>query len=125
MSSGGISEKRTTQQNRALHKLFDQISVYCLENGIDQKTTLDHFQNFETPVTPEFVKTVWQTIQSHFYGTHHTRHMETHQVDRVYEHFARFWVEVTGEDFKFPTVDSMTAEHEKNFPTQEKDSIKN
>lgn len=98
---------RTSKQSRAMHRLFTDIALYCVEHGIDQKVTLEHFQKFETPVTPEFVKGVWKIIQHNMYGKKSTTELTTAEVDKVYEVFCKFWSEVTNEFFPFPSIDEL------------------
>ena len=99
--------QRTDQQNRAIHKLYADIANHCVANGIDQKTTINTFQNFETPVTPEFVKETWRVIQTNMFGKKSTTELTTTELDRVYDVFNKFWSEVTGEHFPFPSLEAM------------------
>lgn len=105
-------EQRTNQQNRALHKLYTDIATHCVAHGIDQKTVINQFEKFETPVTPEAVKETWRIIQSNMYpGKTSTTQLETHEVDKVYEVFALFWSRLTHEEFPFPSYESLANEH--------------
>lgn len=103
------NEKRTDKQNRAMHKLYQDIADHCMSQGIDQKMTLDHFQKYETPVTPEFVKETWRTIQYNMFNTYRTSQLSTDQVDKVYGVFTKFWSQVTGEYFSFPNREDLEA----------------
>jgi len=95
---------RTTRQNASLHKLFDEIADHCLNHGIDQKIVLDHFEKMETPVTPEFVKEVWRTIQVNMYPTKKsTTELTTTELQKVEMVFGRFWSELTQQAWFFPS----------------------
>lgn len=85
-----------------MHKLFDDISLYGIEHGIDQKTVVEALEAYETPTTPKIVKEVWLTIQYAMYGTRSTTKLTTDQVDKVYEVFCKFWSELTGQHFPYP-----------------------
>ena len=117
-----MTEKRSSPQNRAMHKLFTDISRHCNERGIDQKTMINTFNHYETPVTPESVKETWRVIQYNMFNTHSTKHIEKEHVDMIYGVFNKFWSQLTGEHFPFPTVEDMIIEHEKNTP-EEKESV--
>jgi hypothetical protein len=86
--------------------MFDEIAYHCIQSGIDQKIVLDHFEKMETPVTPAFVKETWRVIQLNMYGKHSTASLTTTELKNVEEVFGRFWSELTGEPWFFPSVDN-------------------
>lgn len=100
-------EIRTQQQNRALHKLFNDISNHCIEHGIDQKTVLDSLKSYEVSTSPQFVKEVWRVIMHTLTGKTSTTEMTTKEIDQVYDVFNKFWSELTGEHFVFPNIQDL------------------
>lgn len=99
--------ERTNQQNRALHKLFNDISAYCVETGIDQKTVLDSLKSYEVSTSPQFVKEVWRVIMHTLTGKTSTTELDRKEIDQVYDVFNKFWSELTGEHFPFPSMDAL------------------
>lgn len=97
--------KRTNSQNKSLHKLFNEVSNDCLSHGVDMKVLVEHLEKFNTPATPESIKTIWQAIQFSMYQTYKTSELETEQVDKVFNVFAQLIREVSkGEiDLVFPS----------------------
>lgn len=100
--------KRTLRQNAALHKLFTDIANHCVSVGIDQKATTANLGAYETPVTPQFVKEVWRILMKATTGKTSTKDMTKAEIDQVYEVFNKFWSELTGEHFAFPSMEMMT-----------------
>lgn len=99
--------QRTISQNKALHKLFGDISSYCVETGIDTKTVTSALTDYPTPVSPQFVKETWRAMQVAITGKQSTTELERKEIDQVYDVFNKFWSELTGEHFAFPSYDSL------------------
>lgn len=100
-------EKRTIRQNASLHRLYSDISRYCMENSITTKDVLSHMQSYEVEVTDAFVKSVWRAIQQSITGSKSTTELNKEDLNEVYREFAKFWSEVTGQTFEFPSYDSL------------------
>ena len=100
-------EKRTQQQNRALHKLFNDISAYCVETGIDQRTVVTRLDAYQCPTSPQFVKETWRAMQVAITGNKSTTELDRKEIDQVYDVFNKFWSEITGEHFPFPSIDEV------------------
>ena len=96
--------KRTIPQNKSLHKLFDDISRECNNQGIDQKTLLEDLTGYEAPVTPEFIKEVWKSIMWTMYRTTSTTQLESHQYSEVYDVFNKFLAEQYGIHCPLPSI---------------------
>lgn len=96
-------QQRTTTQNRALHKLFGDIANYCVETGLDQKAVVNGLSSYAVPVSPQSVKEIWRTIQYTLTGKVSTTELTTKEIDQVYDVFNKFWSELTGEHFAFPS----------------------
>ena len=103
-----LTEKqRTTVQNRALHKLFGDIANYCVETGLDQKAVVNGLTSYAVPVSPQSVKEIWRTIQYTLTGKVSTTELTTKEIDQVYDVFNKFWSELTGEFFPFPSMSEL------------------
>ncbi len=100
-------DQRTKQQNRALHKLFADISAYCVETGLDQKEIVTALKGYPIPASPQFVKETWRAMQIALTGKESTTELERKEIDQVYEVFNKFWSELTGEHFPFPSIESL------------------
>lgn len=100
-------EKRTNQQNRALHKLFNDISNYCVETGLDQKVLVNALPSYAIPVSPQSIKEIWRVIQYTLTGKTSTKDLNKKEIDQVYEVFNKFISEVTHEHFAFPSLEQI------------------
>lgn len=101
------SKQRTIAQNKSLHKLFNDISAYCVETGLDQKTIVNKLEDYQCPTSPQFVKEVWRQIQISITGKTSTKDLDRKEIDQVYDVFNKFWSEVTGEHFPFPSLQDL------------------
>ena len=77
-----MTETRTTQQNKALHKLFNDISNYCVETGIDQKALVDQLESYSVPTSPQAIKEIWRTIQVTLTGKQSTKDLTRKEIDQ-------------------------------------------
>lgn len=100
-------KQRTTQQNKALHKLFGDISAYCVETGIDQKAVVSGLPSYAIPVSPQSVKEIWRVIQHTLTNKVSTKDLTVKEIDQVYDVFNKFWSELTGEHFAFPSIQEL------------------
>ena len=84
--------QRTSQQNRALHKLFSDVAEALDREGHTVQDVTEAIKRAEIRVTPEIVKEViWKPLQEVMYGKKSTTELEKHEVDRVYE-VLNFWL---------------------------------
>lgn len=94
-------EKRTPQQNRAFHLLFQQIADTLNEHGLDMRQVLK--PEVDIPWTKETVKEyIWRPIQKAMFEKTSTTELTTDQVDQVYSTINRFLGEKHGLHFPFP-----------------------
>lgn len=105
-----MKKPRTPQTERALRLMFKQVSNVCMEKGIDQKTVLDHLQKYRIQTTPNFVNEVWRVIMQGTVQKNSKTELEQNEVEVVYEEFTKFWSELTGEHFTFPSYDALAFE---------------
>lgn len=102
-----MNEIRTQQQNRALHKLFNDISAYCVETGLDQRTIVNALDGYSCPTSPQFVKETWRAMQIAITGKKSTTELTRKEIDQVYDVFNKFWSELTGKHFAFPSIEEL------------------
>lgn len=83
---------RTGVQNGSLHLFFTQVAAECVKNGVDTKMIVD--KTVRVDMSPEFIKTMWKTLQTALFGTTSTTQLKkTGEIDRIYDHFVRFFAE--------------------------------
>lgn len=98
-------ERRTLNQNAALHLFFKQLSDELTSAGLDMVKTLK--PGVEIPWTPEMVKEyLWRPIQEVMTGKESTTELSTKEINQVYEVLIRHM----GEKFNITTA----------FPSEEK-----
>jgi hypothetical protein len=106
------SKKRTTQQNRSLHKLLAETSKLCIEKGID----LREIVRDEVPIqcTPENLKWMWRLLQKALFGKKSTTELKrTGEIDIVYDNFNKILIERTNGEISlppWPSVENMIDE---------------
>ena len=99
-------DKRTHQQNNALHLLFKQISDECMEKGIDMRAIVRE----EVPIqcTPENIKWLWKLIQEHLFKKRRTRDLKkTGEIEVVYDTFNKILIDRTKGEISLPPFPSM------------------
>lgn len=98
--------KRTNQQNRAIHKLFTQMSDTFNTLGLDMKVVLKPEINIWW--TPEAIKKeLWKPLMKAMYGIDSTTELNTAQVSKVYETIARLIGEKHGVEIEFPSKEQL------------------
>lgn len=81
---------RTGVQNGSLHLWYQQVADECVKNGVDTKMIVD--KTVRVDMSPEFIKTMWKTLQTALFGTTSTTQLKkTGEIDRIYDHFVRFF----------------------------------
>ena len=103
-----MEKRRTTSQNRALHKYFEDVATELLSQGIERKTVMDDLEGYSVPVDASFMKEVWRAIQFTQMGKKSTTELETHEVNKVFETFNRFLAENYAVHCPFPSMESLT-----------------
>jgi hypothetical protein len=97
-------EKRTLQQNRALHKFFEMLANDLNGAGLDMKKTLK--PGVDIPWSPETVKIyLWKPIQDAMFNKESTTELETKEVNEVYETLVRHLGEKFGITTEFPKAE--------------------
>lgn len=95
-------DKRTLQQNKALHKFFSLLSEDLTNAGLDMKKTLK--EDADIPWTPEMVKEhLWRPIQEVMTHKESTTELDTKQINEIYEVLIRHLGEKFGITTAFPS----------------------
>lgn len=106
-------EKRTKQQNRALHLNFELIAEALNDAGYDVSTVLEK-KPMPVPWSKELVKEqLWKPAQEAYLGKESTTDLNTDEVDDVDKIVKRFLAEEFGlQAGGFPSVAQIRAEYE-------------
>ena len=96
---------RTQRQNRAMHKLFRELSQQMNEQGLTLQQVLR--SDVETMMTPKLVKEViWRPVQKAMYGKESTTQLTTDEVDKVFDvinkHLGKHGIHVP-----FPSIETL------------------
>lgn len=75
-------KKRTSAQNRALHKWLKMVSDEMIAAGLDMRKTL----KIDMPATPYIVKEfIWRPVQNAVLAKNSTTKLTTKEVGEIYE----------------------------------------
>lgn len=110
-----MPEKLTRLQQKSIHKLFGQISAHCVAVGLDQKSIVNALDAYQCPTSPQFVKETWRAMQVAITGKTSTTDLTRAEVDQVYDVFNKFWSELTGEHFAFPSIEALLTYDESHY----------
>lgn len=97
----------TTQQRKALHVYFQNLSDALIGAGIDQKVFINTLKSVEIPMTPEFLKMVWKLVQKKMFDTDSTNHLTSSQITREYDVINKFTSQEFGISEAFPSEEEM------------------
>ena len=107
-----LYKKRTEQQNRALHKLFEQVADVLNDAGLDMKAVLK--PEVDIPWTKESVKNhLWRPIQEIMIDVESTAECKTVDYKPIYDTLGRHLSEKHGITMP-PWPDRFGAAHETN-----------
>lgn len=99
-----IYPKRTNQQNRALHMLFNLISEELNEHGLDMRKTLK--PEVDIPWNPGTVKEyLWRPIQKAQLNKSSTKKLTTKEIDEVFDTINKHLGERLGIHIPFPSIE--------------------
>lgn len=99
-------EKRTLQQNKALHKLFTQMSDTFNTLGLDMRVVLK--PEIKILWTPEAVKReLFKPVMKAMYNIDSTTELTTDQVSKVYEQIMKVIGEKFGIYLEFPSKEQL------------------
>jgi len=98
-------EKRTIQQNKALHQYFRLLADELNLAGLDMKKILK--PEIDISWTPESVKEyLWRGIQTAMYQKRSTAELTTDEITKIYEVLNRYTSEKHGIGILFPSEDN-------------------
>ena len=97
------TDKRTSQQNNALHLYFKYLADDLNSSGYDQ-LTFPWKQGMRLNWTPESVKEhLWKPVQKVIVKEKATSKLKKEEVDQVYQELSRHLAEKTGVTRDFPS----------------------
>lgn len=100
-----IKQKRSSQQNRALHKYFSLIAIELNELGQEFCYTGITGKELSLQYTETIIKELfWKPIQMTMFGTNTTTKLTTDQMNMIIEVFSKFFAE-RGVELNFPCID--------------------
>ena len=105
---GKDARPRTKQQNKAMHKYFEEVADVLNENGIAQSVFLE---NLEVDYTKETIKDIWRAIVKKKFGKESTADLTTKELQDVFEEFNRHLAKF-GLHIPFP---SFAADYDEEF----------
>jgi vacuolar-type H+-ATPase subunit F/Vma7 len=94
---------RTSTQNKAMHKGFQQIADCLVENGKSLNVIIE---NLEVRPTEHNIKDVFRAIAKEKYGIVSTTELTTKQIDEVWEELVLSVGKVTGVFIPFPSYEN-------------------
>ena len=77
---------RSKQQNKAMHKYFEEVADLLNESGISHEAFLEHLT---LDYSKEQIKDIWRSIAHKKFGLTSTADLTTKQLQDVYEEFNR------------------------------------
>jgi len=99
-------EKRTSLQNRALHKYFELLAEALNDAGYDMRETIR--QDVDIPWTAETVKEyLWRKIQIAYLKKQSTTRLKKKEIDKIYDVLNKVIGERTGVFVPFPCIDNL------------------
>ena len=98
-----MTEQRTIQQNKAMHKFFEQLAEVLNDAGFDMKKVMK--PEVDIYWTAENIKEfLWKPIQEALFIKQSTTELNTDQVSRVHETLMRHLCEKLKIDYvQFPS----------------------
>lgn len=98
-------KQRTLQQNKALHKLFEQTAKMLNENGLDMRAVIN--PEIDILWSAYTVKEhLWRPVQMAYLGKKSTTKLSTADLDKIYDIINKALAERTGLSLPpFPSID--------------------
>jgi len=114
-----IMKKRSNQQNKALHRLFELIADDLNNQGLTVKKTLR--DDFDMMWTKTLIKEiVWKKIQKAMYGTESTADLTTQQIDKIFDVINKHLGEKHHIHIPFPSIETLI-DYEESKEKQEQE----
>lgn len=100
------NQQRTITQNKAIHKLFGDISDEMIGSGIDLRLLYEG--DVDIPATPDSIKSYFRNIARTLYPeVSSTADLTTKQLQEVFAEFQRQVGQRTGIEMDFPSIDTL------------------
>lgn len=93
-------KQRTIQQNKAMHKGFQEIADELINHGISLQTA---FKDLDIRPTAENIKDWFRQIAHAKFNVSSTADLKTHQINQVWEDLTKTLSINTGVLFHFPS----------------------
>ena len=101
-----MTDKRTKQQNKAIHVYFKEVADVLNESGLEMKKVLK--PEVEIPWTEQSIKDhIWRPIMRAMYGIESTTEMNPAMINGIYETIHRLLSQKFGIDIPFPSIDNV------------------
>jgi hypothetical protein len=90
-----LPQKRSNQQNRALHKYCTEVAVELNNAGIAHSV---FYRDIEADYTMENIKELWRSFARIKYGKTSTAELTTREINEIYDecnrHIAKFGIHI-------------------------------
>lgn len=104
-------DKRTIQQNKALHLWYTLLAEELNNAGLDMRKTLK--PEVEIPWSPQTIKEyLWRPVQIAQLQKQSTTELNSDEIDKVWETLNRHLGEKFGVHVPFPSIEQMIAYEE-------------
>jgi hypothetical protein len=104
-------KQRTLNQNRALHKYFENISETLNDHGLDIKKTLA--SNAEVPWSAALVKELlWRPLMRAQVRKNSTTQLTTSEIDLVLDTITKYLGQNHGLTVNFPSIETLIHENQ-------------
>lgn len=101
-----VRDKRTSQQNRALHLWFTQLAEELNAAGFDMRKTIS--KDIDISWTPETIKEyLWRPVQKAYLMKRSTTELTTSDIDHIFDIVNLVISERTGVSVAFPSIDNL------------------
>ena len=102
-----LSDNRTAQQNRALHKFFMLVSDQLNELGLEFTYDGLIVESISTMYTPNIVKEfIWRPIQIALFDIQSTKYLDTAKMNKIIDVIIKYFAD-KGLGIQFPSIDSL------------------
>ena len=98
-----MEEKRTINQNKALHLWFDMVAEKLNEVGLEQKITLG---TIDVPWTKETVKMLFKKVAMAQFNKPHTSDLTSKELTQTVDTFNRY-ISEKGISQPFPSIEEI------------------
>jgi len=105
-----METKRSSQVNKSMHVLFENISSELLARGIGRKMIMQAMKDYDAPVTEKYIKQeVWGPIMYTMFGKTKTSDLTNKEVSECYDVLNKFVSETFKLECPWPSVESLYA----------------